>query len=150
MRVPVTAQSTKEPGRVTRYSPSRYSSSARPSGLKSRSIWFMALVYSVSPSEQRALIAAGPGRTNGFRAARLRFAVGHGGAAAGGEGEHQCFAGSDLLAAPSDAAVLAAHQREAALEHRAVADPLQHPRQALDPFAHLPEPRRPPPDPQSD
>src|SRR6185312_4280907 len=50
---------SKEPAFTTRYSPSRYSTSARPSGRSSRSILFMRQVYPSGLLKQTILFVIG-------------------------------------------------------------------------------------------
>src|SRR5690348_4853339 len=117
MWTPVTAQRTNEPAFTTRYSPSRYSTSASPSGRSSRSILFMRQVYPSGSLKQTVLFVIG------FLRALLCFRdnrpLGHRGPYTIGKRKRERFAGEHGFGAPPNSAAFAAHQNKATLQYRA-------------------------------
>src|SRR6185437_772649 len=125
MWTPVTAQMTKEPAFTTRYSPSRYSTSARPSGRSSRSILFMRQVYPSGLLKQTILFVIGFLRP----LFRLRWGrpFGNRGTYAVGKCQREGFAGEHGFGAPANSVAIAAHQHKSTLQHGGERDAFQDP-----------------------
>src|SRR5579864_8568042 len=130
---------TNEPALTTRYSPSRYSTSARPSGRSSRSILFMQPVYPAAALKQTVLFVARLLRAL-FRL-RCGWPLGHGRSHSIGKSERECLAAEHGFGATPDFTPIAAHQHKSALEHGAERDAIHHSYRRSQLLAELPQSR---------